>query len=170
MCHMSHVLCHMSHANCHVSHVTCRVWHDIITRKLLELGTWTFETMLTTPVCQITYHMSHFTCHVTHVNCPYPYGIGAIQPYGSEALEAASSWLKRYDKYFTFRGNRKKAIRTVFKMRYLKSCYKLRKYIQVTIHWKKTCSSCSVEGHQRNSRLCISLGTIELEEEGFESD
>ena len=83
-----------------------------------------------------------------------PYGIGAIHPYGSEALEAANSWLKRYVKYFTFRGNRKNAIMTVFKMRYLKSCY----------------NSCGVEGHHRNSKLCISLGSIKLEEEDFESD
>ena len=65
-----------------------------------------------------------------------PYGIGAIQPYGSEALEAANSWLKRYDKYFTFRGNRKKPIRTVFKIRYLKSCFKLRKYSSYN-SWKE---------------------------------
>ena len=99
-----------------------------------------------------------------------PHGIGAIQPYGSEALEAANSWLKRYDRYFTYRGDRKKAIRTVFKMRYLKSCYKLRKYIPVTEHGKKKCSSCGLAGHQRNSRFCMSRETIDLEEEGYNSE
>ena len=99
-----------------------------------------------------------------------PHGIGAIQPYGSEALEAANSWIKRYDKYFTFRGDRKKAIRTVFKKRYLKSCYKLRKYIPVAAHGRKTCSKCGTEGHQRNSRVCTARGAIELEGEEEEEE
>ena len=64
-CHVSCVMCQMSCVTCQLSHVTCHVSHAIITCNLLELGTWNFETMLTTP-CE-----SGVTCHalwVSHVS------------------------------------------------------------------------------------------------------
>ena len=51
----------MSCVTCHMSHVTL---HN---PKLLELGTWNFKTMFTTP------HVSHVTCHVSCVTCQFIY-------------------------------------------------------------------------------------------------
>ena len=90
-----------------------------------------------------------------------PYGIGAIQPYGSEALESANAWLKRYNKYFTFKGDRKMAIKTVFKLRRLKSTYSLRKFIPKTVQGTRKCGK---QGHKRNSKVCMGAMDIQVEE------
>ena len=43
---------------------------NIINPKLLELGTWNFETMFTTPcVSWVNCHVSCVMCHVSHVTC-----------------------------------------------------------------------------------------------------
>ena len=61
--HMSYVTCHMS---CNTGHLS----HDIITPKLLELGTWNFETVFTTPcVSWVTCHVSQVMCHMSCVTC-----------------------------------------------------------------------------------------------------
>ena len=83
-----------------------------------------------------------------------PYGIGARQPYGSEALESANSWLKNYNRHFTFRGDRKRAIKTVFK---------LQKFFPVVAVGTKKGTGCGVAGHQKNSQQCISKITMDLD-------
>jgi hypothetical protein len=67
---MSHVTCHMSHVTCHMSNSI------IIIPKLLEIGTWNFETMFTTPyVSCVTFHVLYAMCHVSQITCHTSYVI-----------------------------------------------------------------------------------------------
>ena len=44
--------------------------HSTITPKLLELRTWNFKTVFTTPsVSCVIHHISCVTCHMSHVMC-----------------------------------------------------------------------------------------------------
>ena len=89
-------------------------------------------------------HWPNQIIRATHHNGTFlndPNGIGSIQPYGSEGLESANAWLKRFDKYHTFKGDRKKAIKGVFKLRSLKSSYRLRKFFPVPVIGEKKCIS-----------------------------
>ena len=58
----------ISHVICHISRVTCHMSHDIITPKLLELGTWNYETTFATScVSRVTCYVPHVACHVLNV-------------------------------------------------------------------------------------------------------
>ena len=76
LCNVSHLICHMSTVTSSMSTVTCHESYDIITPKLLELGTWFLRQYSPPPVCQTSHvrcYVSYVTCHVSHVTCHISY-------------------------------------------------------------------------------------------------
>ena len=56
-----------------------------------------------------------------------PEGTGSVGPHCTELLESANHWIKMFDDGFTFKGDRQKELKGVFKLRRLKSLTKLRR-------------------------------------------
>ena len=81
-------------------------------------------------------------------------GTGSIGPHSTEPLEAANKWVKNFDYHHTFKGNRKQAIKGIFKLRRLKSSYLLRKHVPISEASDRKCSVCHCKGYYKNNPIC----------------
>ena len=72
-----------------------------------------------------------------------------IGQYSTEPLECANKWVKLFNDHHTFRGDRKKALKGIFKLRRLKSSYKLRGALPDHKKIIHHCSVCGKEGHKK---------------------
>ena len=67
-------------------------------------------------------------CHHNSAFLNDPEGTGSIGPHSTEPLESGNHWIKMYDDGHTFKGDRRAALKGVFKLRRLKSSPKLQKW------------------------------------------
>ena len=81
-------------------------------------------------------------------------GTGSVGPHSTEPLESANHWIKFYDVGFTFRGDRKKGLQGVFKLRRLKSSSRLRRFYPAEKKMIQCCSVCGLPGHNSRNPQC----------------
>ena len=120
-------------------------------------------------------------CHHNSFFLNDPEGTGSIGPHSTEPLEAGNHWIKMYDDRHTFKGDRKAALKGVFKLRRLKSSPKLQNFSPKLAKEIQKYSVCHNPGHNRRNASCpgpavqeritdeqVSINTTEAEE--FEDD
>ena len=93
-------------------------------------------------------------CHHNSFFLNHPEGTGSIGPHSTEPLEAGNHWIKMYDDRHTFKGERKAALKGVFKLRRLKSSPKLQNFFPKLDKEIQKCSVCHNPGHNRRNASC----------------
>ena len=93
-------------------------------------------------------------CHHNAVFLNVKEGTGSVGPHSTEPLECANHWVKLYDDNFSYKGDRQKGLKGVFKLRRLKSSSKLRSYNPAAKKMVQCCSVCSLPGHNSRNPSC----------------
>ena len=93
-------------------------------------------------------------CHHNSVFLNDLEGTGSVSPHCTEPLESANHWIKMFDDGFTFKGDRQKGLKGVFKLRRLKSLSKLRRFYPRDEKLVQKCSTCNLAGHNSRNPLC----------------
>ena len=93
-------------------------------------------------------------CHHMGVFLNDKEGTGSVGPHSTEPLESANHWIKLYDDSFSYRGDRHKGLKGVFKLRRLKSSSRLRRYHPAMKRMVQHCSVCGLPGHNSRNPNC----------------
>ena len=119
-------------------------------------------------------HWPNQIIRATHHNGVFlndPEGTGSIGQYSTEPLEGSNKWVKMFNDHQTWRGDRKKALKGIFKLRRLKSSYRLKKALPDNEKRIYHCTVCGQEDHNKTNKvMCPGTDNHNIQEQLFYLD